>query len=1205
MTVRFLTRTRITAVPGSRSGPLRDRCPRRSLLALAALIAALVCSEAASAQAVASPWWQLSSRAAPTNLAPGSEGLLIVGGEDIGDTGVSGAPSPVTISDVLPPGLSAVSAEAVSPHRSYTGYDGAGKAEEQAFWSCTVKELREISCQATLSIPAYEALEVEIPVRVSSGASPQEVNEVSISGGQAQQGGAAAPAASLRRTLSLSAQPTSFGIEPEGYSLLPEDEGGGLDSRAGSHPFQLTSTLDFNQTLEGLSGHHPEPGAPGLARNLSFALPPGLLGNVTAAQQCSEADFSALGAENTNFCPSGSAVGVALVSANVPNSFGYVTHAVPLFNLVPAHGEPARFGFVLLKVPVVLDTSLRSGSDYGVTVSVSNASEAAQVLGAKVTFWGWPGDPRHDSSRGWSCLLGGVYVHHETPCEPPSPRPSSALLTLPTSCTGALASTMSGEAWSGTQVRDQFSFQSAPEQQLQNLEGCAELPFEPSIAAQPEQSEGQAEGTPASAGASPTGLEADVKLPQAGTLEPGALGESDLERASVSLPVGMTLNPSAANGLQACSESQIGFQGSPGIDPLSPGAPQPLSFSEEEAHCPEASKVGTVQIKTPLLSEELSGAVYLAQPAPNGEGAQNPFNSLIALYITAESKALGIHVKLAGQGSLDPATGQITTTFSSTPQVPFEELRLQLFGGARGSLSTPPLCGGYDTQASFTPWSGGAAVQSASEFQITSGPGGSPCASDPLPFSPSFSAGSENLGAGAFSSFTVQIGHPDQDQPLNGISMRLPAGIAALLAKSTPCAEPPPGQEWSCGAESLLGYAKESAGLGSEPFTLTGQVYLTSGYGGAPFGLLVATEAKAGPFDLGMVDVRSKIEVDPHTAQVTIQSDPGPRGEAIPTMLKGVPVDLKDLEVVVDRPSFEFNPTSCDQKKIEATLSGAGGAQAQLSEPFQVQGCQSLPFKPTLTAQTEGRTSKANGASFLVKVSSTQGQANIAKTVLQVPKILPARLSTIQKACLAKTFEANPASCPEGSNIGQGIAHTPVLRSTLQGPAYLVSHGNAAWPDVEFVLQGEGITLILDGQTAIKGGVTTSSFNTVPDAPVSSFEAILPEGPHSALTTDLPPKAHYSLCGQKLLVPTTLTGQNGAVIKQSTKVSVSGCGAVKAAKAKKLSRAQKLKRALASCRRRYRHSKARRQSCEHKARRRFGPKKGKGKAAERGHAHGD
>jgi hypothetical protein len=805
-----------------------------------------------------------------------------------------------------------------------------------------------------------------------------------------------------------------------------------------------------------------------------------------------------------------------------------------------------------------------------------------------VTLWGVPGDPRHNQSRGWECVAGGTYQRQiNKPCPTSSEVPRQPFLTLPTSCpenpaTEPLTSSMQADSWvnPGAFLSAEYAWISPTGQGLGN-DGCNQLPFTPEIDVTPE----------VHSAATPTGLDVDVKVPQTTTLEANGLAEADVRDTTVTLPAGVQLSPSAANGLQACSESQIGFTGfnqSTQTNEFTPTAPS----------CPEASKVGIVHIKTPLLSHELEGAAYLATPAPNGEGAQNPFNSLVALYIVAEDPVSGVLVKLAGEGQLNEGTLRVATTFKNTPQVPFEDLRLELFGGPRASLSTPQACGNYPTEASFTPWSGTGAVNLDSppgDFNISSGPGGSACPGSE-PFDPGFNAQSLSTSAGAFTSFQLELSRPDGDQALSAVTMHLPGGIAAMLSSVTLCTEAQASAD-ACPSSSEVGHATAVSGLGPEPFVQAGgRVFITGPYGGAPFGLEISTPAVAGPFNLGTVTVRSKLFIDRNTAAVTIVSDP------LPTQLKGIPLQLKRVIVSVDRPNFQFNPTNCSPMKIDATLSGSGGAQVPVSSPFQVQGCSALPFHPTFTAQTQGASSKANGASLTVKVTSSQGQANIAKTDLTLPVALPARLTTIQKACIAATFEANPAACDEGSVVGTATVHTPVLRSPLSGPAYLVSHGAAEFPDVEFVLQGEGITLILDGKTDIKKGITYSRLETVPDAPVSSFETVLPEGPHSALTTNLPASAKYSLCGTSLVMPTTITAQSGAVINQSTKIAVSGCHGVKAFKA---TRAQRLAKALKACRAKYRHSRGRRVACERKARRSFGAKKasrgttGKAKARRR------
>ena len=784
----------------------------------AALALAMLCVCAPSALG-AGAWWRVSARAAPTNLKPGKPGLITAYAIDIGDRGVSGATGEITLTDVLPAGITVTEAATVRAHRS------AVQENEKANWECAVSEAgRRVSCSTHWAVPAFEPLVLEIPVSVNlpEGTDTGLANVFEVSGGEAQGGGNLAPVSQQRRLL-VNGRGASFGLEEGGYAIVPEADGGALETSAGSHPFQLTSTLDFDQTLVEVQGPHEPtvryaPGAPALPRNLSFQLPPGLLGNVNATEQCTALQFSTQHIAN-NLCPGSSVVGVATVTLLEPNRLGYITFPVPLFNMVPEEGEPARFAFDASEVPVILDTSVRTGGDhgpssgdYGVTVSVSNATQAAQVLGAQITFWGAPGAAAHDESRGWACLRAEVENDTGKPCQAPARHSGAALLTLPTSCTGALFTSMSGEAWTGETVQAQAALQDSSGAPLESLEGCPSVPFEPSISTVPtEEQEGQGEALAHDA-STPTGLDVRVKVAQAGTLDAQQLADADVKDSTVTLPQGVLLNPGAANGLEACSEQQIGYEGPGASDPLSPGAPSPLRFSSAVAECPQASKIGTVRIKTPLLGEELTGSVYLAAQEAN------PFHSLIALYILAENEKLGLRVKLAGEGKLDGQTGQVSTSFSDTPQVPFEELDVKLFGGPRGSLSTPPACGSYATTASFESWAappGSAPVLVSSDpstFAITSGPGGAPCPPSPLPFAPSMQAGSSNPQAGAFTPFTLSIAKPDGDQPLGGLTVHLPSGIAAMLANVTPCPEPPAGQEWACGADSLVGHFERSLG---------------------------------------------------------------------------------------------------------------------------------------------------------------------------------------------------------------------------------------------------------------------------------------------------------------------------------------------------------------------------------------------------------
>jgi hypothetical protein len=612
-----------------------------------------------------------------------------------------------------------------------------------------------------------------------------------------------------------------------------------------------------------------------------------------------------------------------------------------------------------------------------------------------------------------------------------------------------------------------------------------------------------------------------------------------LKKAVVTLPAGLSLNPSSANGLEACSESQIGYLGS------SFPSPNPIRFNEVAPTCSDGSKLGTFEIATPLLEEKLEGTIYLAAQE------ENPFGSLIALYLVVESPRFGITLKLAGEVKPDPSTGQLTATFDNNPQLPFEDLTLNFRGGGpRSELATPEVCGSYKTTGSLTPWSAEAGETAQIDepgFTVTG-----PCAASAAsrPFAPSFEAGATNPVAGSYSPLVIKVNRNDGEQELTSLNFTLPEGLIGNLASVPYCsdaaieaARSKSGRAEqaspSCPAASQIGTVDAAAGVGSEPIHVGGHAYMAGPYEGAPLSAVVITPAVAGPFDLGDVVVRAPLFVNSTTAQITAKSD------ALPTILKGIPLKLRSVAITLDRPNFTFNPTSCAAMAVTASIGSSNGATASPSNRFQVGGCAALPFKPTLSASTGGKASKANGASLTVKIAAKPGETNIHKVNLQLPVTLPSRLTTLQKACTEAVFNANPAACPAESVIGSATAHTSILQVPLSGPAYLVSHGGAAFPDVEFVLQaderGGNIEIVLDGGTQIKKGITYSNFETVPDAPISSFETVLPTGPHSILTANLPSADKYNLCGQALKMPTTLTGQNGAVLKQSTPITVTGC----------------------------------------------------------------
>ncbi len=1109
-----------------------------ALLAAASTLLALLSVIGVQPALAQSAYLRISTSDAPTNLPPGGKGTVVVNVTNLGDATLG---TGTVIADKLPAGLTVTAVVAARANQfSETPSEDL---------ECSIVSATEVRCaDLNYLLPPLTGLKMVIQVKV--GTQVAGANRVEATSGTVK--------TVAEQPVKISAEPAPFEIEK--YALEPEEEGGGADVRAGSHPFQLITSLGVTETGK------EEPVS--LTKNLKFSLPPGLIGNPNATKQCSQTDFNTILPGPINLCGPETAVGEAQVTIEEPTGFstGPQARTVPIFNLEPAPGEPARFGLVVEKDPVVLDTAVRTGSDYGIVVTASSSSEVAGLISSTVSFWGVPGDSRHNSQRGWNCAANGELVGGPAACEAQQKKEAEVqqtekaegkepapFLALPTSCGMQLAAPAQIQSWvPGAQYTPAFQSEFS-----ESLESCNLLPFNPSISVRPETQ----------SGSSPTGLAVDVEVPQPET--PEGLAESAVRSTTVALPEGIELSPAAAGGLLACSASQVGFIG--GNESSQTENDQ---FSPELASCPDAAKVGTVSIESPDLANPLTGGAYLATQDTN------PFKSPLVLYLIARDPVSGVLVKLAGSVSPNGSTGQLVSTFANTPQVPFKSLKLNFFGGGRASLSTPPGCGTYTTTSSFTPWSGNPAATPSAAFSISSGPGGGGCTSEP--FAPTFQAGVTSNQAGAFSPFTLTIGNPDGDQALGTLTMHLPSGAAALLSSVTPCPEPS-ASENACGSESLIGHSSASSGLGGEPYTLPGSVYLTGPYKGAPFGLSVVTPAVAGPFNLGDVTVRSTINVNPETAAVTITSDP------FPTIIKGVPTQLKQINVTVDRPSFEFNPTNCNPMSVTGTLTGAKGASANVASPFQVANCASLPFTPKLTATAGGQASKADGASLNVLVTSAGlGQDNIAKVDLTLPQVLPSRLSTIQKACVLVIFEANPAACDEGSVIGKATISTPVLKSPLMGPAYLVSHGGAAFPDVEFVLQGEGITLVLDGKTDIKKGITYSRFEATPDAPFTSFITELPTGPHSALTAYVPASKKYSLCGTPLVMPTEITAQSGAVIRQTTNIVPTGCNGVASYK---VSRAQQLAKALKLCHKK--KSKAKRRACERQAHKKYGPKKSK------------
>ena len=688
--------------------------------------------------------------------------------------------------------------------------------------------------------------------------------------------------------------------------------------------------------------------------------------------------------------------------------------------------------------------------------------------------------------------------------------------------------------------------------------GCDSLSLPASFTAEPTTERADA----------PTGLNVNLAVKQTYENAEG-LASSTLNKAVVTLPEGMTINPSAGAGLAACTLAEYAQEG---IEESVGGG------------CPNESKLGTVEITTPSLAEKATGSVFLAQPYANPFSEPgHPGGSLLALYVIARFPVRGVLVKVAGKVEANPQTGRLVTIFErqaalggqpgleGLPPVPFTTFTFKFHQGGTSPLVSPPLCGSYAASAMLSPWSEPAAalVPEPRPFSITQGFAGGACPADGVPpFKPQVIAGTEDNDGGAYSPLYVRIVRDDGDQEITGFSSQLPPGLTANLSGVPFCsaaaiatargktgaqeeAEP------SCPAQSRIGRSLVGVGVGSVLAYTPGEIYMAGPFEGAPFSIVAITSAKVGPFDLGTVVVHLPLQIDPSTAAVDI---PAGAADQIPHIIDGIVVHVRDIRVYIDRPDFTLNPTSCAAMSFDATVIGGGAdptnpADADpvnVSNAFQAANCQHLNFQPDFKVATSGKTSRVDGAGLSVKLTMPDAlgsEANIAKVKVELPKRLPSRLTTLQKACTAAQFKANPAGCPAASVIGHAKAITPILPVPLEGPVYFVSNGGEAFPNLVVVLQGDGVTIDLVGNTSIKAGITSTTFKTVPDQPVASFELTLPEGSYSALA------ANGNLCAGKLALPTTFIAQNGAEIHKRTKISVTGCPkAKKVAKKKKHSK---------------------------------------------------
>ena len=873
------------------------------------------------------------------------------------------------------------------------------------------------------------------------------------------------------------------------------------DLRAGGHPYELNERLRLSTTPEGPWGHNVPPTAfaPSYAvvnpRDIVTTLPPGLIGNPQATPRCAEQEVTHA------TCNGAAQVGVLRVETNrgQPGGGSGPYFELPLYNLLPPAGVAAQLGAPLIApthATAYVNAGLDAGSGYAVKAAALNASAVEGVIAVTATLWGVPHDTSHDHER--VCPVpGGREAPTSLGGQCPSPAELEAdlkpFLRNPTSCSAPRQATMEVDAWQGP---GDFVGASAPYPQM---ERCDEVPFEPAIAL-----------TPSTASAdSPTGLHVHLHLPQPESLtEPG---EADLRQAVVTLPRGLDVNPAGADGLAACRPDQINL----------PGSGEPAE--NEPANCPDAAKIGAVEIDTPLLERPVKGGVYVATPY------ENPFRSLLAIYIAVDDPQTGVAVKLAGHVEADPATGQLTTTFDENPQIPFEDFKLDFFGGPRAALKTAATCGSYTAQSTLTPWSGTAAVPLSTSIPVSQGANGGACANTPdqEPNSPAFSAGTLTPLAGAYSPFVLRLERAGGSQTIRGVSTLLPPGLTGKLAGIPYCPEQAivsaatrdgryEAAHPDCPAASQVGTVTVGAGAGPNPLYVEGHAYLAGPYRGAPLSLAIVTPAVAGPFDLGTVVVRAGLYVNPETAQIRAVSAP------IPTILQGIPLDVRSIAVQMDRPDFTLNPTSCEPMAIAGTALSVLNQPAPLSNRFQIGGCQALPFAPRLALRLKGRTRRGGNPALTAVVTAQPGEANIAAAQVTLPHSEFLDQGHIGTICTRVQFAEGSTpgeKCPAASVYGFARAETPLLDHPVEGPVFLRSSSHEL-PDLVAALGGQ-IEVVLAGRVDAVHSRIRNTFEVVPDAPVSRFTLEMQGGAKGLLVNST------NLCAKVNRALARFTGQNG------------------------------------------------------------------------------
>jgi len=862
----------------------------------------------------------------------------------------------------------------------------------------------------------------------------------------------------------------------EGFEVAVRGEGEAPDSEAGSHPVALAASVNFN--LQG-GGPFTE----GDLRDLELELPPGLIENPTVLPTCTQAAFQTARSSpwedslSGESCPDRTQVGLLSVRSS---RGGGGTRSFGLFSLAPPPGTPLELAANPYGSPIVFVPSLRQADgEYGTTLRATQIPQTVDISGLTLTIWGVPWAGLHDAQRG-NCLNEAEPGFGWAKCTPGQPAKAEntprPYLTLPTSCEGGLTFKAGASSWQGSGGSVERSVQTPA------LTGCGALGFEPQIAAQ--LSDPRA--------SSPSGYVFDINVDQSGLTDRARRAASPIRKAVVALPEGVTINPSVGSGLGVCAPAQYAAE---------------TVGSAPGTGCPNESKIGDFTVRSPIVPETVEGAIFLAAPG------DNPFGSLLAIYLVAKAPQRGVLVKVAGELQADEQTGRLTATFDRLPQIPYSQLQIHFREGQRSPLATPDSCGTVQTSTDLTPWRDATLVRHASlPLQIAAGVGGGPCPAGTAPFAPQAAGGSLNSQAGAYSPFYLHLTRTDLEQEITSYSATFPPGLLGKLAGIPYCSDAAiaaaaarSGTEElerpDCPAAAKIGHTVAGYGVGTVPDYAPGGLYLAGPYRGAQVSVVAIDSAIVGPFDLGTIVVRSAIRIDSVTAQASIDAT---GTDPIPHIVKGIPIHLRDVRVYVDRPQFTLNPTSCDPLQVASALNGSGQSFGTAADdslataiaPFQAFDCSALGFKPAVSIRVKGGTTRGRHPALHVEVRPQPGDANIAAASVALPPSLFLDQAHIEGICTRAQFAAQ--KCPANSIYGHARAVTPLLAAPLEGPVYLRASDNTL-PDLVFALRGSGFEVDPAGRIdSYKGGIR-GTFPTVPDAPVTKFELTLRGGKRGLL----------------------------------------------------------------------------------------------------------